>query len=78
MALNNAAADVLANTIVTNLGLTGSQATAALTKWKIVTEAFFASLIANGSVTIEPASIVTTGTATTQAGPPSPIILPLE
>lgn len=77
MSLNTAAADVLAQTIVTNLGLTGAAATSALTKWKVVTEAFFASLTANGSVTIQAASIVTVGSPSTQTGPPSPIVLPL-
>lgn len=74
MSLNNTTADALAQTIVTNLGAANSS----LSQWQTICRAFFASLTANGTVTIEAASIVTVGSATTQTGPSSPIILPLE
>ncbi len=61
MALNNTTADALASTIVTNLGLTGDQATEALAKWKIITRAFYASIPANATVTVASVSGVTTG-----------------
>ena len=57
MALNNTAADALAQTIVTNLGLTGDQATQAVAHWQQVTRAFFASIVANGQVTVAVTSV---------------------
>lgn len=74
MSLNNASADALASTIVSNLGADPS----ALGQWKTICRAIFASLTANGSVTITANEITVNGSASTQVGPPAPLSLPLQ
>lgn len=71
MSLNNAAADALAQTIVSNLGADNS----ALGQWQTICRAFFASITANGVVTIPSTAITTNGSSSTQVGPPSPVNL---
>lgn len=74
MSLNNATADALAQTIVTNLGAASS----ALPQWQTICRAFFSSITTNGVVIIPPVAIVTNGTATTQSGPPAPVNLSIS
>jgi hypothetical protein len=73
MALNNTTADALAATLVTALGLTGTEATTALPRLKTFCETLYAHLKADIVITIQTATIVTTGGPTTQTGPAAPI-----
>lgn len=68
--LNNANADALANAICTALGVTD---TASINKYKSVYELVYSHLKTDIQITIAAASIVTTGSATTQTGPAAPI-----
>lgn len=75
MALNTGTADALATAIVTALGLTGTQATQALVHWKAVCETLYTKLKTDIDITIGATTIVTSGNASTQSGPPSPITI---
>jgi len=70
MALNNSTADACAALIVSNLGLTGSQATDALVKWKATMEAIYTSLKTDIqiNVTVTSVSGVTSGGGTSGPG----------
>lgn len=72
MALNNTTADAVATAICTALGVTD---TASKNKYKQVYEILYAALKTDILITIAAASIVTTGSATTQTGPAAPIPL---
>lgn len=72
MALNNTTADAVATAICTALGVTD---TASKNKYKQVYEILYTALKADILITIAAASIVTTGSATTQTGPAAPIPL---
>lgn len=72
MALNTGAADTLANAICTALNITD---TAAVAKWKQITEHFYTSLKTDIVITILATSIHTTGTAAAQTGPAANIPL---
>lgn len=70
MSLNNAAADALASSIVSQLGA----AAGSLGQWQTICRALFASLVANGTV------IITTGEIDTPGGngPSAPVTLPFQ
>lgn len=72
MALSNANADILAQAIVTALGLTGTQATDALAKWKDVTRQLYAALktdpVVTSTVAVASVSGVTSGAAVSGPG----------
>lgn len=75
MPLSPTAADTVAQNIVNALGLSGSQASNAVGKWKSIVEQIYSALITDITVTIPPGAIATVGTAAAQAGPPTPVIL---
>lgn len=72
MALNNATADVLAQAIVTALGLTGAQATDALVKWKDVVRQIYSALkvdpVVTSTVVVASVTGVTSGGAVSGPG----------
>ena len=70
MALNNTTADALATAICASLNVTD---TATITAYKNIYRQVYASLKTDIQITIAAASIVTTGSATTQTGPAAPI-----
>lgn len=70
MPLNNTTADAVATAIATALGVTD---TVSKNKYKQVYEILYSALKADIDIIIAAASITTTGSATTQVGPPAPI-----
>lgn len=72
MALNNTTADALAVQINTALGIVDAVSIAKTkAQWRVI----YAQLKIDIQTQISALSIVTTGTAATQSGPPSPIII---
>lgn len=64
-----------ATNICTSLGVSD---TASINQWKHIMSQIATWIEGNGTVTIAPSSIVTTGSATTQTGPAAPIILAIS
>lgn len=70
MSLNNGTADALATAICSALNITDA---ATQNVYKTIYETVYAHLKTDIQITIAASSIVTTGSATTQTGPTSPI-----
>lgn len=70
--LNPTNADALGQAICTALSVTDATT---ITDWKTICELFYSHLKSDIQITIAASSIVTTGSATTQSGPASPINL---
>lgn len=70
MPLTSAQADTRATAFCTAQGITDL---AAIAHWKALFEAVYAGILADATVAVPAASIVTTGSATTQTGPAAPV-----
>lgn len=72
MALDNSTADALADAICSALGVADSATQA---KYQQIYRLVYSKLKTDIQITIAASSITTNGSATTQVGPPAPIII---